>query len=103
MVEYRSGQYDAAIQDLAAAERTAGKHQDVLPTARLYRAMCLFKQNQVAEARQLFSQAETQMTPLPADPQKPFIQGKTASHDVIIGWLAYKEAKSVLYEVDLKP
>ena len=41
--------------------------------------------------------AEAQMPSFPQDPQKPVIDGKAASHDVMIGWLAYKEAKSVLY------
>ena len=96
MVEYRSGQYDAAEQDLDTAERTADKNQDVPPTARLFRAMGLFRQNHVAEARQLFSQAEAQMTPLPADTNAPVVDGKAASHDVVITWLVYREAKSLL-------
>jgi hypothetical protein len=96
MVEYRSGQYDAAEQDLATAEQTAGKYSDVPPTARLFRAMCLFQQDKQAEARQLFAQAEAQMIPLPADPNKPVVAGRAASHDVVITWLAYREAKSLL-------
>jgi hypothetical protein len=36
------------------------------------------------------------MTPLPEDPRRPVVDGKTAPHDVIISWLAYREAKSLL-------
>jgi hypothetical protein len=39
------------------------------------------------------------MTPLPQDPNVPVVDGKTASHDVIISWLAYQEAKSLLDQV----
>jgi tetratricopeptide (TPR) repeat protein len=100
MAQYRSGQYDAAEQELAAAEQTAGTFRDILPTARLFRAMCLFQQKKPAEARQLFSQTEAQMTPLPADPAKPVIGGEATPHDVIITWLAYREAKSLLQEAE---
>jgi TPR repeat protein len=98
MVEYRSGQYDAAGKDLAKAEQSAGKIQNLLPTVRLFQAMCLFQRNQKAEAGQLFGEVQSQMTPLPDDPKNPVINGKVAGHDVVIGWLAYREAKSLLGE-----
>jgi hypothetical protein len=98
MVQYRLGEYADAEQNFSTAEQMAGKFQDVVPSARLYRAMCLFQQDHAAEARQLFTQTETQMTPLPKDSNRPVVDEKTASHDVIISWLAYREAKSLLYD-----
>lgn len=103
MVEYRLGRYAEAETNFSTAEQIAGKFQDVVPTARLYRAMCLFQQGQTAEARALFSETETQMTPLPEDPKRPVIDGKAASHDVIISWLAYREAKALLYDPHVHP
>jgi tetratricopeptide (TPR) repeat protein len=98
MVQYRLGKYADAETNFSTAEQIAGKFQDVVPTARLYRAMCLFRQDRAPEARALFSETETQMTPLPEDPRRPVVDGKTASHDVIISWLAYREAKALLYD-----
>ena len=103
LAEYRNGQFADAEQTLALADQTAGKYQDIPVTARLFRAMSLFQLGRAGEARQLFSQAEAQMPPFPQDPGKPVIQGKTVSHDVMIGWLAYKEAKSLLNGQDPKP
>jgi hypothetical protein len=60
--------------------------------------MSLFRQNKPEEARKLFSQAESQMPPLPKDESKPLVDGMALTHDVLIWWLAYKEAKSVLNE-----
>ena len=64
--------------------------------------MSLYQLGRTTEARNLFTMAEAQMPPLPQDPHKPVIKG-TAPHDVIIGWLAHNEAKSVLYGADPKP
>jgi len=36
------------------------------------------------------------MPPLPKDESKPFVDGKPASHDDLIWWLAYKEAKALI-------
>jgi TPR repeat protein len=51
MVQYRLGEYADAETNFSTAEQTAGKFQDVVPTARLYRAMCLFQQDHAAKAR----------------------------------------------------
>ena len=94
MAQYRNGRYADAEQTLAAAEHAGGNYQDILSTARLFLAMCLFQEGRPADARQLFVQ--TQMTPLPDDRNKPLVDGTVAPHDVIISWLAYKEADSLL-------
>jgi tetratricopeptide (TPR) repeat protein len=96
LAEYRNGQYTNAERTLILAEQTAGKIADIPATARLFRAMSLFRQDRFEEARQLFSQAEAQMIPFPQDENKPLFKGDTASHDVMISWLAYKEAKALI-------
>jgi serine/threonine protein kinase len=98
LAEYRNGHYADAEQSLALAEQTAGEKHDIPGTARLYRAMSLFRQNKPEEARKLFSQAAAQIPPLPKDENKPLVNGKPVSIDVMICWLAYKEAKNVLAE-----
>jgi serine/threonine protein kinase/TPR repeat protein len=97
MVQYRMGNYAEAEQNFSTAAQNAGKFQDLFPTASLFRAMCLFHENHPTEARQFFTEAETQMTPLPNDPDRPVVDGKTATHDAVVSWLAYREAKSLLY------
>ena len=96
MAQYRNGQYTNAEQTLTAVEQAVCKSRDIPTTARLFHAMCLFQEDRPTDARQLFNQAQSQMTPLPQDPNAPVVDGKTASHDIIISWLAYLEAKSLL-------
>lgn len=96
LAQYRNGQYAAAERALTVAEQTAGKLNDIPGTARLFRAMSLFRQDRTEEARELLSETEAQIPPLPADERKPLVDGKLANHDVLICWLAYKEAKSLL-------
>jgi serine/threonine protein kinase/tetratricopeptide (TPR) repeat protein len=96
MAEYRNGQYAAADRNLTVAEQTIGKDPEMLGIARLYRAMSLFRQDKPEEARKLLSQAEAQMPPLPKDETKPLVDGKLVSHDYLICWLAYKEAKALI-------
>jgi eukaryotic-like serine/threonine-protein kinase len=96
LAQYRNGKYSDAEQTLAAAEQPAEKYKDLTPTAGLFRAMCLFQEGRQAEARQLFSQTQSQMIPLPQDPNMPVVDGETASHDIIISWLAFREAQSLL-------
>jgi tetratricopeptide (TPR) repeat protein len=98
LAAYRNSQYTAADEALTVAEQTAagdGKH-DIQGAARLFRAMSLFRQGKPEAARKVFSQAEAQMPPLPKDESKPLVDGKPVSHDVLICWLAYKEAKALL-------
>jgi serine/threonine protein kinase len=102
MAEYRNGQFLPAEQVLAIAEQKFGDHREisgtaeVLGTARLFRAISLFRQNRPEEARKLFNQAEAQMPPLPKDESKPLVDGAPADHDYLICWLAYKEAKALI-------
>jgi hypothetical protein len=96
LAEYRSGQYAAAENDLATAEQTAGSMHDILGTARFFRAMSLVQQDKTAEARGLFSDGEAQMPPLPQDESHPLVDGQPVNQDVLICWLAYKEAKALI-------
>jgi WD40 repeat protein len=96
LTEYRIGEYADAEETLTIAEHTAGDQHEIQGTARLFRAMSLFRQSRIEEARKLFSQEAAQMPPLPKDEGKPVLDGRPVSHDVLIWWLAYKEAKSAL-------
>jgi eukaryotic-like serine/threonine-protein kinase len=96
LAEYRNGQYAAAEKTLFTAERTAGEHHDLEGTAGLFRAMSLYRQDKTEEARKLFGHAEAQIPSLPKDETKPIVDGKLASRDEIIRWLAYKEAKALI-------
>jgi serine/threonine protein kinase/tetratricopeptide (TPR) repeat protein len=104
MAEYRNGQYAAAEHSLTIAEQTAGDGHAIAVDdqhalqgiARFFRAMSLFHEGKLEEARKLFIQAEAQMPPLPKDESKPLVNGKPASHDDLIWWLAYKEAKALI-------
>ncbi len=100
VAEYRNGQYATAERTLAVAEQSTGEYQ---ATARFFRAMSLCQQDRQQEARKLFSQAEAQMPPLPTDRNKPLVDGRLAYHTVMICWLAYKEAKSLLNAPAAKP
>jgi tetratricopeptide (TPR) repeat protein len=103
VAEYRNGQFAAAEKSITTAEQTVGNHDEIQGIAHFFHAMTLFRQNRVEEARKLFSQAEAQMPPLPKDESKPIAEGRTMDHDLLIWWLAYKEAKSVLNEPASKP
>jgi eukaryotic-like serine/threonine-protein kinase len=96
MADYRNGHYAEAEQILGIAEQKVGKYPEIQGIARLFRVMSLFKQDKPEEARKLFSQAEEQMPPMPADEHKPLVDGKPVSHDHLICWMTYKEAKSLL-------
>jgi hypothetical protein len=56
--------------------------------------MSLFRQGEAAEARQLFTETEATMKPLPADDKNPLANG--ADQDDMIVWLAYKEARALI-------
>jgi hypothetical protein len=56
--------------------------------------MSLFRQGKPDEARQLAIAAAATMKPLPTDEQKPLAYG--ATHDDLILWLAYREAKALI-------
>jgi len=96
LAEFRNGQYQEAEQTLKVAEQTAGGFVNIPGIARLFRAMCLFQQNQPEEARTLFHQAQANMPPLPADERKPLANGQLAYPNLLLYWLALKEAKCML-------
>ena len=96
LAEYRSGDCTNAEHILALAAQNAGKYAEIPWTAQLVRAMCLFQLGRADEARLLFNQAGAQMPAFPSDPRLPVLDGKAVSHDVVIGWLAYREAKSLI-------
>jgi hypothetical protein len=103
MAQYRNGAYAAAERTLTLAEQTAGRSRDIPGPARLFRAMSWFRQGRPEEARKLFNQTAAEMPPFPLDPTKPLDGDRTASHDVILCWLAYKEAKALLEPVKPNP
>jgi tetratricopeptide (TPR) repeat protein len=96
LAEYRNGRYSAAEQALTIAEQTAGDVHDILGTARLFRAMSLLQQDRPEEARKVFSQAEAEMPPFPKDDHEPPVYDKSVNQDVLVCWLAYKEAKALI-------
>jgi eukaryotic-like serine/threonine-protein kinase len=96
LAEYRNGHYALAERALTTAEQTAADHLELQGTARFFRAMCLFQQNRTEEARKLFTQAESEMPPFPKDERKPLFDGKPVFHELLICWLAFKEAKSLI-------
>ena len=93
MAEYRHGNYAAADAALTAAEQAGKDNRHVRDSARFFHAMSLFRQSREAEARKLFTEAEAQMKPLPADERQPL--ANRAGPDDIIVWLACKEAKAL--------
>jgi serine/threonine protein kinase/tetratricopeptide (TPR) repeat protein len=99
LAEYRNGQFAQCGKDLTAAEASIFYLPETLGTARLFRAMSLFRQNKPVEARALFRQVEAEMVPLPADERKPRAAGKQVDEDVLIWWLAYKEARTLIAPV----
>jgi eukaryotic-like serine/threonine-protein kinase len=98
LAEYRNGQYAAAERSIMESEQTVGDHDDIQGIAHMFHVMTLYRQNRAEEARKLFSQAEAQMPPLPKDESKPIVDGRAFDHDLLIWWLSFKEARSVLNE-----
>jgi tetratricopeptide (TPR) repeat protein len=98
LADYRNGQYAAAEQSILAAEHTAPDQEELQGIAHMFRAMALFREGRVEEARRLFIQAQTQVPPLPADETKPAAAGRPFNHDLLIWWLSFKEAKSIIEE-----
>jgi eukaryotic-like serine/threonine-protein kinase len=96
LADYRNGQYSAAEQALTIAEQTAGDAHDITGTARLFRAMSLLQQDRPEEARKVFNQAEAEMPPFPKDDHEPPVYDKPVNQDVLVCWLAYKEARTLI-------
>jgi WD40 repeat protein len=94
MAECRSGNYAAADKALLAAEKAGSNYHPVPAISAFYRAMSLFRQGKKEEARKLALAAAAKMKPLPTDEKNPL--AGNASHDDLILWLAYKEAKAMM-------
>ncbi len=94
MAEYRSGNYAAAREALVAAAAAGPNNARATGIAAFYRAMSLFRQGKEKEARKLALAAVAKMKPLPKDDQNPL--ANKATHDDLILWLAYKEAKAMI-------
>jgi hypothetical protein len=94
MAECRSGNYAAADEALVAAAKAGPNNRWVTGIAAFYRAMSLFRQGKEGPAGQLALAAAAKMKPLPKDEQKPL--ANNATHDDLILWLAYKEAKDLI-------
>jgi WD40 repeat protein/tetratricopeptide (TPR) repeat protein len=103
MSEYRSGHFAGADAPLIAAADDVKNNPDVTGpsglhvtgTSAFYRAMSLFRQGKKDEAQKLATAAAAKMKPLPADEQNPL--AGDATHDDLILWLAYKEAKAMIH------
>jgi tetratricopeptide (TPR) repeat protein len=93
MAAYRAGDDSACDEPLLAAE-DGKNNRHVRGTSAFYRAMSLHRRGKLDEARKLATEAAATMRPLPADGQYPLAGG--ASHDDLILWLAYKEAKAMI-------
>jgi tetratricopeptide (TPR) repeat protein len=96
LAEYRNNLLADAERDLAIGEGNLGDDADVQRIGRFFRAMCLYRQNRPEEARKLFGQTEAQMPPLPKAESKLLVDGKPASHDQLICWLACQEARNLI-------
>jgi hypothetical protein len=94
MAEYRSGHYAGAAEALVAAAKAGSNNSQVTGIAAFYQAMSLFRQGKEDEARQLALAAAAKMKPPPKDEQNPL--ANNATHDDLILWLAYKEAKALI-------
>ena len=107
LAEYRNGQYEAAAKTLEVAEQPVVSplriYGDLPSMARMFRALSLFRLGRTQAARQLFKETEGQIPPLPPDEGRPVAEGLPFNHDLVICWLAYKEAKSVINGSDAKP
>ena len=99
IAEYRAGNPEVAerLLILASEGETKGPRErwpSVQCPSRFFRAMILFRQGKAAEARQLFSEAEALMKPLPAA-DRLALQSEITTDEIIV-WLAYKEARAML-------
>ena len=100
MAEFRSGNHAAADEALLAAEKAGPTNRFVTGTSPFYRAMSLFRQGKEEEARKLANAAAAKIKPLPKDENNPLAHG--GNHNVLILWLAYKEAKTLI-QFDVAP
>jgi eukaryotic-like serine/threonine-protein kinase len=96
LAEYRNGQFAESERNLTVAEQGLAEMPELLGTARLFHAMSLNMQRKPEEARKVFKEAEKQMIALPEDERKPHVDGVLVDENVLMLWLAYKEAKALI-------
>ena len=99
MAAFRSGHFDEAKAAIDEAGRAPFAKDPLVQakmesTAGFYLSMVLFQQDKVAEARQRFAEAEAKMSPKPIVEKKPWIGHR--DHQLLILWLAHREAKTLL-------
>jgi tetratricopeptide (TPR) repeat protein len=97
IAEYRSGHFaeaDAAL--VAATTNERGETLLVLvgPSS-FFRAMILFQQGKLDEARKLATEAAGISRKLPQDEKNPLVGRRVSNEDLIL-WLAHKEAKALI-------
>ena len=83
-----NGNYRAADKALVAAEHMAPVNSG------FFRAMSLYRQGQVSEARHLFDSTVAHMPPLPDNDQNPLAYGASGGDMTV--WLACREAAQTL-------
>ena len=98
IAEYRSGHFAEADAALLAATTGAKNNRHVAGSSAFFRAMSLFRQGKIDEARKLATEA-AKMVRLPKDEKNPLASADPRfplTHDDLILWLAYKEAKALI-------
>jgi WD40 repeat protein len=98
MTEYRSGHFAEADAALTAATTGANNNRHLAGPAAFFRAMILFQQGKPDEACKLATEA-AKMVALPRDEKNPLASTPPRvppTHDDLILWLAYKEAKALI-------
>jgi WD40 repeat protein len=95
MAEYRCGHFAEAEAALQTAARLGPRQKGLPGTSGFYRAMCLYREGKAEEARKVALAAAAKMSPLPANEENPL--AGNVSHDDLIQWLAYKEAKALIH------
>jgi hypothetical protein len=94
MAEYRNVHFAEADAMLIATAGARNYGDVIRSTSAFYRAMSLYRLGKENEARQLVIEAASHMRPLPEDEKNPPAGG--ATHDDLILWMAYKEAKALI-------
>jgi tetratricopeptide (TPR) repeat protein len=94
MAEYRSGHDATADKALLAAAKADPNDPTVTGISAFYRAIILFRQGKLDEARKLAITAAGKMKPVPKDENNP-LAGDATLDDLVL-WLAYKEAKALI-------
>ena len=74
----------------------AGKRNEAQYTAKLFRSMSLLRQNRAEDARLLFNDVEGHMPKLPADEHALVAAQRVMNQELLICWMAYKEAREML-------